>query len=120
MNTIFTLSSLETLPVASEELLSQRALQKRVDSKFILHERALEPLFFHLSQDYAIVLSNKNRIARYQNTYFDTAEYLFLREHHRGRRPRYKIRIRHYPDRELSFLECKKKLSLIRTGKSLL
>jgi hypothetical protein len=41
--------------------------------------------------------------------YFDTPELTFFHDHRRGRRNRQKIRIRHYPDRRVTFLEVKTK-----------
>ena len=56
-------------------------------------------------------------VAAYRTLYFDTPDHWCLREHHRGRRPRYKIRVRHYLDRDLSFLEVKRKTSADTTVK---
>ena len=53
--------------------------------------------------------AQRQAVARYRNLYFDDVGYQFLHAHHRGRRPRYKVRIRHYDDRELSYLEVKRK-----------
>ena len=56
--------------------------------------------------------------SEYRTLYFDTPDHHCLRDHHRGRRPRYKIRIRHYTDRQLSFLEVKCKTSSDSTIKA--
>ena len=109
---------LSGMAVASAELLSQRSLQRRHDSKFVLHRRALPALFSLLQPHYAVVHANQNPIARYDNQYFDSLDHRLLREHHRGRVPRYKLRIRHYADRGLSFVESKKKLASGVTQKS--
>jgi len=97
------------MQTASLELIQQRALQRRVDTKQIMARASLEDVFTGLEQDYALVMSSKRRRATYRNLYFDTDNHLCLREHHRGRRPRYKVRIRHHVDRSLSFLEIKEK-----------
>ncbi len=70
-----------------------------------------------LQKEYAIVHSEGAPIASYKNLYFDTKEHHLLRAHHRGKRPRYKVRIRHYQERKLSFLEIKKKNSADKTIK---
>ena len=103
---------------ANEELFQQRALLQRIDRKYILHQSRLPALLDSLREHYAIAPAPNDNIAHYQNQYFDTTEYLFLREHHRGRRPRYKIRIRHYGDRQISMLECKRKSATNLTIKS--
>jgi hypothetical protein len=97
------------MEAASLELIEQRALQRRVDTKQIVARSLFEKVFAGLDQDYALVMSSQRRKATYRNLYFDTEDHLCLREHHRGRRPRYKVRIRHHVDRSLSFLEIKEK-----------
>ena len=102
---------------ASAQLIAERALQKRVDTKMVLDKSKLVDLVSTVSEDYAWVLSSERREARYKNVYFDTADYGCLRDHHRGRRPRYKVRIRHHIDRSMSFLEVKHRLSNDSTRK---
>ena len=102
---------------ATEDLVSSRALQDRVDTKFVLRLDELDYLLSLLSTDFSVVTAGQSMVGRYQNLYFDTAEYRFLREHHRGRRPRFKVRIRHYVDRNISALEIKEKSPNERTRK---
>jgi len=94
---------------ASEALLKARALQNRVDTKCMLAADALKKILTSVQGDYAILLSAERDRARYRTLYLDTPRYRALEDHHRGRRPRFKARIRHYLDRELSYLEVKEK-----------
>jgi len=94
---------------ATTALLRGRLLQRRVDTKFILGSGALSRVLSSLTDHYGILQAGGEPVAQYRTLYFDTQEYFFLREHHRGRRPRFKVRIRHYPDRQVSFLEVKQK-----------
>jgi len=94
---------------ASKELIAERVLQERVDTKFVFREQNRDALLTSLDGDYAVVLASGQPDARYETVYFDTDDYLCLREHHRGRRARYKVRIRHHVDRSQSFLEVKEK-----------
>ena len=94
---------------ATEDQLRGRLLQRRVDTKFILGTGALSRVLSSLPDHYGILQANGKPVAQYRTLYFDTHEFHCLREHHRGKRPRHKIRIRHYPDRHLSFLEVKRK-----------
>lgn len=110
-------TELESFTHASPELLRQRALLQRVDTKFILPRDTLPRVLAGVQGRYALLTAAGATAAVYRTLYFDTEQYLCIREHHRGRRPRYKIRIRHYADRELSFLEIKKKTSANRTVK---
>src|SRR5688572_21703226 len=107
---------------ASAELLSTRALQQRVDRKYLLPEARLEPLLDLLRADYAVVHSAGMLLAAYATLYLDTREFQTYEDHRRGRRPRCKVRLRHHLDRQVSFLEIKRKdgarttkLRLLRT-----
>ncbi|MCP4447961.1 MAG: polyphosphate polymerase domain-containing protein [Myxococcales bacterium] len=62
-----------------------------------------------LRPSYAVLLSSDAPMATYRTLYFDTLDYRCYHDHRRGLRPRFKVRIRHYDDRELSFLEVKTK-----------
>lgn len=110
--------TLERFPVASAELLNDRALLKRVDTKFILGHSAFQNVLDDIRNDYALLIAEGASSARYKTLYFDTKDFLCVREHNRGRRPRHKIRIRHYLDRKLTFLEVKKKTNTDRTVKA--
>jgi hypothetical protein len=94
---------------ASEELLRARALQQRVDRKYVLPIETLEPLLAPLRSDFRVVKSGGQAIARYETVYFDTPELQLYHAHRRGRRPRFKIRIRHHLDRRRTYLEVKRK-----------
>ncbi|MBM74889.1 MAG: hypothetical protein CMK59_05775 [Proteobacteria bacterium] len=110
-------ASLIGFPKATMELLQSRTLQKRIDTKFVLRQDRLSALLHFLKTKYAIVLTEKQPIAAYKNLYFDTDNHLFLKTHHRDKRPRYKVRIRHHCDRRMSFVEIKKKSASDRTIK---
>ena len=97
------------MQAASLALIEQRALQKRVDTKQVVARAAFEDVFARLADHYAVILSTEKQEAVYRNVYFDTPDHLCLHEHHRGRRPRFKVRIRHHVDRSLSFLEIKER-----------
>jgi len=102
---------------ASSSLLSARALQRRVDTKFVFPVGKLRNLLGELLQDFTLLRAGGEAVARYRNLYFDGADYDFLHAHHRGCRPRYKVRVRHYIDRELSYLEVKRKTNADLTVK---
>lgn len=103
---------------ASLELLGSRALQKRVDTKFILQFDTLQDVLATLTPEYALVRAGGEPIGQYRTLYLDTEDYELVREHHRGRRPRYKVRIRHYVERRLTFLEIKQKTNANTTLKA--
>ena len=109
--------TLSELPTASLSLLQDRALLKRVDTKFALRAEQLETLLNSLDGRYGVVRVGTASLDRYETTYFDTQALTFLNQHLRERRPRYKVRIRHYRGRELSYLEVKQKTSADTTRK---
>jgi len=110
--------ALEALRDASLELLNARLLQQRVDRKYLLPTRLLEPLLARLCDDYQVVRSAGRLAATYDTLYLDTEDRRMYEEHRRRRGRRYKVRIRHHLDRQLSFLEIKRKDSDVRTTKS--
>jgi hypothetical protein len=93
---------------SSPELLLQRNLLQRHDCKFILSETELwTQIVPQISNTYFVVVDNHIFSQSYESLYFDTVDFQCAQDHHRGRRPRYKIRFRHYLDRKCSFLEIK-------------
>ena len=70
-----------------DDLLAERALLERVETKFVFRPDELEVFLGRLgSADYGLVLGENSGLSEYKNLYFDSADRRFLREHHRGRR----------------------------------
>jgi hypothetical protein len=109
-----TLDGFDVAPVA---LIEARALQQRVDRKYLLAAHQLETLLARLRQGYCALRAGPNVWARYESIYFDTSNRDLYHAHRCGRRPRYKVRIRHHLDRQLTFLEVKCKEKSGRTVK---
>ncbi len=107
-----------TLTIASPELLARRELLRRTDSKFIISAGELAGIVARLGGDYSLVLAGGNALGRYETLYFDTPSLRCYHDHRRGRRARHKVRIRHYPDRAVSFLEVKSKRSVTFSSKA--
>jgi len=106
------------LPVASVDLIEKRSLQERVDSKFVLALGRLPDLLIGLETAYARICQGEKVQGTYRTLYYDTEDFLCLRDHERGRRPRFKVRFRHHVDRGLSFLEVKRRCLNESTVKS--
>ena len=104
--------------VATVELIEQRSLLKRVDTKFVMREEKIPELLGHLTANYAAIHVNGSTKSKYQNQYFDTQDFQCLSDHRRGKRPRFKARVRHHVDRQLSFLEVKRKSPSDETEKT--
>src|SRR5690606_37962051 len=88
------LPSLAHLSTASSELLAQRSLLTRIDRKFVTTASAASAFLSSLGDDYRLVLAAGSPWAQYETNYYDTPELTSFNEHLRGRRPRYKVRVR--------------------------
>ena len=102
---------------AHPALVQSRALQQRVDRKFLLSERHLQPLLSRLQPSFSALMAGNTFWARYESVYFDTAARALYHAHRRDRLPRFKVRIRRHVDRQLAFLEVKRKDANRRTTK---
>jgi hypothetical protein len=102
-------TSLTRFRDASSDLIAARALQQRVDRKFVLSKRLLGDLLEDLAVDYHAVRARDVLVARYETVYLDTVDRQLFDDHRRGRCPRYKVRLRQHCDRRLAFLEVKRK-----------
>jgi len=103
--------------IATPALVEARSLQQRIDRKYLLAADHLELLLARLRLGYCLVGAGERWWARYDSVYFDTPDRTLYHAHRCGRRPRYKIRIRHFVDRQLSFLEIKSKTNIGRMVK---
>ena len=103
---------------ASPTLVERREMQRRAESKFVMPVADAVALLPALQHDYAVLPAGDALLASYRTLYFDTAELAFFHAHRRGRRIRHKVRIRHYPDREVSFLEVKTRMGENLTAKA--
>ena len=102
---------------AAPELLARRSLLRRTDSKFLIPQHQLGDLLVQVVDHYGILRAAGEQVADYRTLYFDTPELRCFHDHRRGRRARHKVRIRHYTDRKVSFLEIKTKRSAEITSK---
>lgn len=110
--------ALAAFDAPSAELLATRALLSRVDTKFLLPLSALPELLGALAPSYAALrLPSGRALASYRSLYLDSPELACFHAHRCGRRLRHKVRVRHYPDRGLSFLEIKSKRNAHVTDK---
>jgi hypothetical protein len=108
---------LAPFPLATPALLEERRLLRRADSKFVFRAERLPDLLSWLRRDYAVLRAGSHRFATYRTLYFDTPDLRCFHDHRRGRRPRHKVRLRHYLDRRVSFFELKTKKSDVLTDK---
>jgi hypothetical protein len=109
--------ALDGFEAVTPELLANRHLLQRTDTKYLLPRRLLPELLSHLSRDYRVLHAGQQRSALYLTQYLDTPDFELFHDHRRGKRLRFKVRVRHYPDRTLSYLEVKGKYASGSTRK---
>lgn len=110
--------SLANFMIATPQVLEMRALLRRTDTKYLVPANLIENALVFLEAHYFILCAGEHRVATYETLYFDTMDFSHYHAHRRGVRFRSKIRIRHYVERSLSFLEIKKKVSGSESSKN--
>ncbi|RJQ41197.1 MAG: polyphosphate polymerase domain-containing protein [Anaerolineaceae bacterium] len=105
-------------PSVSLDDIQEYSLQDRVDTKYLIRLADLPSLLPALTSNCAILEVESQRISEYHTLYFDTPALTFYHDHHNGKRPRYKIRMREYCSTNQAFLEIKKKENDLRTIKN--
>ena len=95
-------------PITLEQMKEIR-LMNRTDTKFVTNKENLARLLELAQGKYYAQFNNDSKIANYMTTYWDTDDHRFYLEHHNGRAPRQKVRVRTYMDSDHTFLEVKTK-----------
>jgi len=108
---------LAQLPPISLDEMSGIKLMNRTDTKFVTNKEKLASLLELAQGQYYAQQIDGSRVANYRTTYWDTLAHRFYLDHHNGRAPRQKIRVRTYLDSDLTFLEVKTKNNHGRTKK---
>ena len=103
-------------PITLEQMSGIR-LMNRTDTKFVTSKQKLAELLALAEGKYYAQSIDGSMIARYMTTYWDTPDHIFYLEHHNGRSPRQKVRVRTYLDSDITFLEVKTKNNHGRTKK---
>ncbi len=103
-------------PITLEDM-SGIKLMNRTDTKFVTNKRKLASLLEMAQGKYYAQFTNESKVAEYITTYWDTDNLHFYFEHHNGRAPRQKVRVRSYVGSNLTFLEVKTKNNHGRTKK---
>jgi hypothetical protein len=108
LESVTTLAS--ALPgVGLDEVLSEAALQTRIDRKYLLTPEQFEELGRRISGSFRVLDIDGRRVFGYESVYFDTPALDLFRAHKQGRRRRYKARVRTYLDSGACMFEVKLK-----------
>lgn len=104
-------------PISLDDIDERAALQRRVDSKYLLTLEQLAELLAELRRDHQVLEIGGRRCFGYESVYFDSPGLTSYHDHCEGRRPRVKVRSRLYVDTDTSFFEAKLKLEDDETDK---
>lgn len=110
-------SLLDQLEPITLEQMSEIRLMNRTDTKFVTNKAKLAQLLELAQGSYYAQFNAGSKIAAYRTTYWDTDDHHFYIDHHNGRAPRQKVRVRTYMDSGVTFLEVKTKNNHKRTKK---
>ena len=97
--------------------LDKVRLLNRKDTKFVFSQDSLLLFLDKLKPFYQVLEINGLRTFSYENTYFDTDEFLFYIQHHNESRKRFKVRHRKYCEANEQYFEIKVKDNKNRTIK---
>ena len=117
-NGIFQLRSLlDNFKACTIENLDKVKLLDRKETKFLFHQMYLPLVLKKLEPFYNILEFKNDRLSEYENTYYDTDDYIFYHQHHNGKGQRFKVRFRKYKSSDTLFFEIKIKNNKGRTVK---
>ena len=95
--------------VGLDEVLSEAALQTRIDRKYLLTPEQFDELGRRIADSFRVLDIDGRRVFGYESVYFDTPALDLFRAHRQGRRHRYKARVRTYLDTGSCMFEVKLK-----------
>ncbi len=98
---------LKTFEAVSLQEANKISLMRRKDWKYIFNIKQLSEVLLSLKSKYKILEIEGLRALRYKNTYLDTKDFQFYRQHHNDKLNRFKVRKREYVVSETSYLEIK-------------
>jgi hypothetical protein len=96
-------------PISLQALNQKAAMLERLDNKYVLQAAVLERALAVLAAHFDVLEIDGRRSFTYDTCYFDDPERRSFHDHQQGRRQRVKVRVRHYVDAGLCFVEVKLK-----------
>jgi VTC domain len=103
--------------IGLDELDARAALQRRVDTKYLVSIDELADLLADLRADHQALEIDGRRSFSYESVYFDTGDLRCFRDHVADRVPRFKVRSRLYVNSAECYLEAKVKRNDQETDK---
>ena len=96
-------------PIGLKELNAKAEMLERLDNKYVVQKPVLRQAIIELARHFDVLEIGGKRSFPYETCYFDDAQNTSYFDHHRGRRQRFKVRVRKYTDAQLCFVEVKLK-----------
>lgn len=96
-------------PISLEQLNAKASMLVRLDNKYVLHADAVQQAIAEFSECFDVLEIDGLRRFNYETCYFDDADSTSYYDHHRGRKKRFKVRMRKYLEAQLCFVEIKLK-----------
>lgn len=96
-------------PIGLAELEGKASMLERLDNKYVVRAEVLRQALPELARHFEVLEIDGRRSFVYETCYFDDTERRSFHDHHQGRRQRLKVRMRHYVDSGLCFVEVKLK-----------
>jgi hypothetical protein len=99
-----------------ETIQNQEDFFKRFDSKYICDENNIIKILGKLDSDWKILNVNQNITIKQEGDYYDTQDFQFFKDHKKGKRKRFKIRLKSY-ENSFRYLELKLRTNIEQTLK---
>ncbi len=96
-------------PISLSSLNGKAEMLSRIDNKYVVCQDSLQKVIAEIADEFEILEINNRRAFTYNTRYFDDPKKNAYYEHHQGLRKGFKVRIRHYADADLCFVEVKLK-----------
>lgn len=96
-------------PIDLATLNQKASMLERLDNKYVVQADVLAQAADELATHFDVLEIDGRRSFTYDTCYFDDPERRSFHDHHQGRRQRVKVRVRHYVDAGLCFVEVKLK-----------
>jgi VTC domain len=95
--------------ISLEQLNAKAAMLERLDNKYVVDRDIYTEFLQSASLSFDVLDLAGTQEFRYDTRYFDTPDLSCFHAHQKGRRKRYKVRVRNYCDTKQAYLEIKLK-----------
>jgi hypothetical protein len=102
--------------ISLETIQNQEDLFKRFDSKYISDENTVIKILGKIDSNWKILNVNQKITIKQEGDYYDTQDFQFFKDHKKGKRKRFKIRVKSY-ENSVRYLELKLKTNIEETLK---